>query len=135
MTRSTSLTIGTTITREDAYGDPVEADVCITFAVEDYHPAVPAQLYGPPERCYPGEAAEFSATIETIEFDGEPPDAISGPLTDTERATVTAWFGAHQDEVSERVEEHMADADDGRADYLYDRWKDEQMERAHERGR
>ncbi len=43
---------------------------CTVRATGDYEPGLPAQLYGPPERCYPEEPAYFD--FDTVEVEDVP---------------------------------------------------------------
>ena len=45
-------------------GDDLTAEVNVDFA-----PGLPAQLYGPPENCYPAEPAEVDVLKATVTLD------------------------------------------------------------------
>ena len=94
----------------------------IWFDVESYSPGYGGDRYQPPE----GAGYEFAITA--IQIDGSPTDDASWPLTDAERAEIEAWFWNHQDQATS-VAENEADDFGDRADYEYDRWRDEQMEK------
>ena len=133
------LFLGTNMRRVGTDGDPVECDMIIFFRVVSYSPGRPAQLYGEPGDCYPAEPPEYEFEVDRIEFDSgsatpnRPPDDDPGPLTPAEDAMLREWFDAHYDLAFERAVENQSDEAADRADYEYDRRRDEQMERSYRR--
>lgn len=121
------LFLCTLLTRVDADGDAGQYDVVIYFEVESYSPGRPASLWGPAP--YPEEYPEWEFSFLCAEFDGGEPDDAPRPLTETEIATLKTWFEANHDRACEVAVEHARDDEADRADYLYDRYRDEQMER------
>lgn len=95
---------------EPAADLPVELVVTYTGS-----PIIPARTYGPPEHCYPAEGGEVE--IQSVMHNGQP-----YALTDEQEEALL-------DVCSDRVEQDAADAEDDRADYEYDRRRDEQMMR------
>jgi len=66
----------------------------------DFTPAVPAQISGPPERCYDAEPAEFeNATVRPINADGS-----LGPDM-AEFLSMVTWYNEHHDVLAELLEE------------------------------
>ena len=114
-----SLHLCTRLTRT-VDGDPVECDMVIGFAVESFVAGCKATWDDP------AEPAEYEFEVTSIEFDG-PHDDAPGDLTDAERITLMAWFKARYDEACERAEADRADNFGDRADYLYERRRDELM--------
>jgi hypothetical protein len=109
------LTLGTTLIRPDADGDPEEYDVLISFEVDSYTPGYPARIYGDPGDCYPGEAADYEFAFLGAAFD--PPDAEAAPLTEAEIVTLKAWFAANHDRACDEAESnepHQWDYDEDR---------------------
>lgn len=135
---SSDLFLGTTIQRTDCDGERFDVDMVIYFKVVSYSAGRPARLYGEPGDCYPEDPAEYEFEVDRIEFDNPvgvgnvPPDDAPGPLTDEEDATLRQWFDAHYDLAFERAVENQSDEAADRADYEYERRRDEQMERDYE---
>lgn len=121
------LFLCTRLIRTDVDGDRVECDVVIYFEVESYSPGCPASLWGPAP--HPGDDPEYEFSFLSAEFDGGEPDDAPGPLTEPEIATLRAWFEANHDKACEVAADRTPDRDADRADYLYDQWRDERMER------
>ena len=120
------LTLGTTLTRPDADGEPEAWDVLISFEVESYTPGYPARIYGDPDDCYPGEGPEYAFSFLGAAFD--PPDADTAPLTEAEIVTLKAWFAANHDRACEEADKNTPDAWDYDED-RYERDRDDRMER------
>jgi hypothetical protein len=119
----------TLLTRQTEEYGPVEIDMIIWFEIVSYSPGCPARIRHD-ENDYPAEPAEYEFAVTDIEFDGtEEPDDAPGPLTDAERDALTAWFSDHYDEACVEADGRAADRGADRADYEYDRYRDEQMER------
>lgn len=102
---STTLTLGTTITRIDADGDPVVCDVAVHFTAACTSPGYPATW------TQPGEGPDYELTFERAEFDGGEPDDAPGPLNYAELATLKVWFVANFDRAYEAANDNH---DDGR---------------------
>ena len=119
--------IGTTLQREFE-GEPVTLDILVWFDATSYTPGCPmvhTQRNGDPG--WPAEPAEYEFAISAIQIDGSPTDDASWPLTDAERARVSAWFENNQDRASQIADENDGDDYGDRADYEYDRWRDDRM--------
>ena len=80
--------------------------------IHSYYAARPAQLYGPPERCYPAEDAEIEFTI--CDRRGRPAPWLEAKLTDKTRDQLTTHI------ISE-VEDYAAAA---REDAAIEAWED-----------
>lgn len=82
----------------------------LAFAAEcDYEPHVPAQLYGPPERCYPAEGG--TAEITALTVDGK--DALflmAGDLADDLNAAAYEACVADMESQREDAQEARAQA-------------------------
>lgn len=103
-------TTNTTVLRELDDGTEIEIEV------ELYVTPGEKQWFNAREGVgHPGSGPEAEVTSSTL--DGKPIE-----LTEEERERVV-------DEVEERGDEIFADLEAERADYLYDQWKDDQMER------
>ena len=112
----------TTLTRQTEEYGPVEIDMIIWFEITSYSPGYAATWD------YPAEGPEYEFAVTDIEFDGcAEPDDAPGPLTEAERATLSAWFEANYDAACDAADRYRPD--DDYDDSAYDRWKDEQMER------
>ena len=101
-------------------------DDAATIEVEvtaDYTPGRPAQLYGEPGDCYPEEAAEVVITELKISHDVGggcfPTSPANWLLAELPRALIEEWE-------AKLIEDF--DGDDGRADYLHDRRKDDALD-------
>lgn len=121
--RPSGLFVCTTLTRKtEEFGD-VETDIVIEFRITHYIRGYPATWTDP------AEGPEFEFEITDIYFDGGECDDAPGPVTDTERAALTAWFeGDGFDKAYESVCDYQTDQIYDRADYEYDRMRDERME-------
>ncbi len=105
---STTLRLGTTITRTDADGDAVECEAVISFTVESYSPGCPAVMYqasGDPG--WPAEAVDYEFRFDGAELECEP-DEAPGPLTDAELLTLRSWFASHHAEACEAANDNFA---------------------------
>ena len=105
-------------------------DVVVYFTCHNYRPGCPARIYGDPSVCYPAEPDEAEFTFLRAEFDGPEPEDAPGPITPAETDTLRAWFEAHQAEAMAAYVDQHPDAWLDRADYEYERRRDELMERA-----
>lgn len=104
------VTTTTTVLRELPDGTEIEIDV------EVYVLPGEKQWFDAREGVgHPGSGPEAEVTSATL--DGKPIE-----LTDAEREAV-------EEDVASRAGELFEDAEADRADYLYDCWKDDQMER------
>lgn len=85
-----------------------DEEIDVPLYVEfEYEPYVPAQLYGPPEQCYPAEGGGVFI-ISCLRTDTDEPVTLSEAET-------------------AKLEEYLADhylPDDDEPDYDYERWDD-----------
>lgn len=105
-----AMTTSTTVLRELADGTEIEIDVELNVM-----PGEPQWFNAREGVGHPGSGPEAEVVSATL--DGKPIE-----LTDDERETA-------EEDVASRAGELVEDAEADRADYLYDQWKDRQMER------
>ena len=113
----------TEIERPDSGGDIECVEVRLDFTATCTARACAAT------RTDPAWGAEYEFSLDDISFELRRGAAEPAPLTDAERAQLATWF-AHGDG-RELAYQKAIDAEEGaddRADYLYDRWRDRQME-------
>lgn len=66
----------------------------------DFTPAVPARTYGPPERCYDAEPAEFeNVIVQPVNAD----DSLGPDMT--EFLSMVTWYNERQAALTELLEE------------------------------
>lgn len=66
----------------------------------DFTPAVPARTYGPPERCYDAEPAEFeNVTVQPVNAD----DSLGPDMA--EFLSMVTWYNARHDALAELLKE------------------------------
>lgn len=108
--------------------DSLDYDVIIWFEIATFSPGRPECRYqrnGDPG--WPAEPAEYEFRILDIEFDG---GDTTDPLTETERGALTAWFEANHCRACETADECAPDREADRADYEYECYRDEMIERS-----
>lgn len=96
------------------------AEVLATLAYT-VQPGSPGKYYGPPEDCYPADPPDVDS-IEVTATVGGTKIELWEHLTDKKQGTLI-------EEVCEAADEHRGEEAEARADYEYDRMKDEQLER------
>lgn len=115
--------ISTSITRDSAEYGPVELDVTVHFVVSHVTPGSPAvhtRRNGDPG--WPADPAEYEFAIAAIEL--HRCDDAPGPLTDAERASITAWFDAAYEAACEAVGDYAGELRAAAADARYDQWRE-----------
>ena len=86
------------------YGPMNDDEIEVTYR---FIPGIPARTYGPPEDCYPGEAAEYD--IQSVTLDGKEIE-----LTNDEQEEVINWL----------IENGNDDQRDDDGDYRYEQYRD-----------
>lgn len=122
----------TLIQRTDVDGDQIDVDMVIHFRVTSHVPGYKGDHIDPP--C--GDEYEFE--IDRIEFDSgrvnpnQPPDDAPWLLTDEEDAALRQWFDANYDQAYQAAVDAAPDYEAERADYEYERRRDEEMDERRE---
>lgn len=108
----------------------IEAVFVFFFSVSEY---VPAQIYGPPENCYPAEGGgveDLQATLVKIKFSmSDDKDGYTITLKDNEAdgffQYLCAVNGRFLDTIEEQCREEANNAEpEYDEDRAYDRWRD-----------